>query len=173
MITLEQYKVTCKEHAMRFDSNGKLLIFKPTAAPHQTVEFLANCPLPDITYNRHFFRPKTLHHTKVLHETDELEIIDYKVMFAEEMKRGTIEQYVGDGVIVTELNYTSIEAKEDFLKRVIKELEQSLNFYSKDKHYETRFYLDEFKDSQQHRLDFTNIILNNINQVIHYLSLEL
>lgn len=172
-MNLDQYKVTCKEHALRLDSNGKLLILKPTAAHHQTTEFLSKCALPDINFNKHFFRPKTLHLTKVLHETEELEIIDYKTVFAEELKKGTIEQYVGDGVIITELTYTVLEAQDVFLKRVLGELKQSLKFYSRDKHYATRFYLEDFKDSEQHKIDFTQIVLDNLKQVIQYTQDEL
>lgn len=172
-MNLNNYKVTSKDQAMRFDSKGCLLVFKPTVGQHQTFEFLSNCVLPNIEYNKHYFRPKTLHKTKVLHVTDELEIIDYKTLFAEEMKKGTIEQYIGDGVIVTELNYTVIEDEQSFLKRVLKELEQSLAFYSKDKHYATRFHLKEHSNNLQHKLDFTQIVLENLKQVIKFVKVKL
>lgn len=128
--------------------------------------------MPNIEYNKHYFRPKALHKTKVLHVADELEIIDYKTLFSEEMKQGTIRQYIGDGVIVTELNYTVIEDEQLFLKRVLKELEQSLTFYSKDKHYSTRFHLKEYSDNLQHKLDFTKIVLQNLEQVIKFVKVR-
>ena len=172
-MNLDEYKITSEDQAMRFDSKGCLLVFKPTVGQHQTFDFLSNCVLPNIEYNKHYFRPKTLHKTKVLHVTDELEIIDYKTLFSEEMKQGTIEQYIGDGVIVTELTYTVIEDEKSFLKRVLKELEQSLNFYSKDKHYATRFHLKECLDDMQHKLDFTQIVLDNLRQVIKFVKVKL
>lgn len=172
-MNINDYKVTSESQAVRFDSKGCLLVFKPTVGQHQTLDFLSNCVLPNIEYNKHYFRPKTLHKTKVLHVTDELEIIDYKTLFAEEMKKGTIEQYIGDGVIVTELNYTVKEDEKSFLKRVLKELEQSLNFYSKDKHYATRFHLKEYSDNLQHKLDFTQIVLENLKQVIKFVKVKL
>lgn len=169
-MNLDEYKVTSEGQAIRLDSKGRLLVFKPTVGQHQTLDFLSSCELPNIEYNKHYFRPKTLHKTKVLHETDQLEIIDYKAMFAEEMKRGTIEQYIGDGVIITCLNYTVLEDEKVFLKRVLKELEQSLAFYSKDKHYATRFHLKEYSDNLQHKLDFTKIVLQNLEQVIKFVK---
>ena len=172
-MSLDQYKITAKEQALRYDSKGKLLVFKPTVGDHKTVDLLTNCNLPDINYNKHFYRPRTFRLSKILHETDELEIIDYKTIFAEEMKQGTIEQYIGDGVIVTELLYDSSEDEKAFLKRVLKELEQSLSFYSKDKHYATRFYLKEYADDVQHKLDFTQIVLENLKQVIKFVKEEL
>lgn len=173
VMNLNDYKVTSKDQAIRFDNKGCLLVFKPTVGQHQTLEFLSSCSLPNIEYNKHFFRPKVLYKTKVLHETDELEIIDYKTMFAEELKQGVIEQHIGDGVIVTELTYTVLEDELSFLKRVLKELEQSLVFYSKDKHYATRFYLKEYADDVQHKLDFTQIVLENLKQVIKFVKVKL
>ena len=172
-MNLDEYKVTSEGQAMRLDSKGCLLVFKPTVGQHQTLDFLSSCELPNIEYNKHYFRPKTLHKTKTLHETDQLEIIDYKTMFAEEMKKGTIEQYIGDGVIITCLNYTVLEDEKSFLKRVLKELEQSLDFYSKDKHYATRFNLKEYSDDTQHKLDFTQIVLENLKQVIKFVKVKL
>lgn len=172
-MNLDQYKITSKEQALRLDDKGKLLVFKPTIGDHKPVEFLTNCSLPNIDYNKHFFRPKALYKTKVLHETDELEIIDYKTMFAEEMKQGTIEQHIGDGVIITELTYAVLEDEKAFLKRVLKELEQSLTFYSKNKHYATRFYLKEYANDTQHKTDFTQIVLDNLKQVIKFVQEEL
>lgn len=172
-MNLDEYKITSEDQAIRLDSKGCLLVFKPTVGQHQTLGFLSNCVLPDVEYNKHYFRPKTLHKTKVLHVTDELEIIDYKTLFAEEMKQGTIEQYIGDGVIVTELTYTLLEDEKSFLKRVLKELEQSLNFYSKDKHYATRFHLKECSDDMQHKIDFTQIVLENLRQVIKFVKVKL
>ena len=170
---LDQYKITVKEQALRYDSKGNLLAFKPTAGEHKTIEFLSGCELPNTEYNKHFYRPKTFRLTKILHETDELEIIDYKTLFAEEMKQGTIEQYIGDGVIITELCYDSQESEKSFLKRVSKELEQSLAFYSKDKHYATRFYLKEYAEDTQHKIAFTKIVLDNLKQVIEFVKEEL
>ena len=172
-MNLNDYKVTNEDQAMRFDSNGCLLVFKPTVGQHQTLDFLSSCNLPNIEYNKHYFRPKALNKTKVLHETDRLEIIDYKTMFAEEMKKGTIEQYIGDGVIITCLNYTVLEDEKEFLKRVLKELEQSLSFYSKDRHYATRFHLKEYSDNLRHKLDFTQIVLENLKQVIKFVKVRL
>ena len=171
-MNLDQYKITAKEQALRYDNKGNLLVFKPTAGEHKTIELLTNCSLPDINYNKHFYRPKTFRLSKILHETDELEIIDYKNMFPEEMKQGTIEQYIGEGVIVTELCYDSQESEKAFLKRVLKELEQSLEVYSKA-HYSTRFYLKEYADDTQHELDFTKIVLDNLKQVIKFVKEEL
>lgn len=173
MKDLNKYKITAKEQALRYDNKGNLLVFKPTVGEHKTIDLLTNCDLPDINYNKHFYRPKTFRLSRVLHETDVLEIIDYKTLFPEEMKLGTIEQYIGDGVIVTELNYTVTEDEKSFLKRVLKELEQSLDFYSKDKHYATRFYLKEYSDNLQHKLDFTQIVLENLKQVIKFVKAKL
>ena len=89
------------------------------------------------------------------------------------MKQGTINQFIGDGFIVTELNYTVIEDEKSFLKRVLKELEQSLAFYSKDRHYATRFHLKEYSDNLQHKLDFTQIVLENLKQVIKFVKEKL
>jgi len=172
-MSLDQYKITSKEQVLRYDNKGNLLVFKPTVGEHKTIELLNNCNLPDINYNKHFYRPKTFRLSRILHETDELEIIDYKTLFVEEMKKGTIEQYIGDGVIVTELSYDSQESEKAFLKRVLKELEQSLAFYSKDKHYATRFYLKEYADDAQHKIDFTKIVLDNLKQVIKFVKEEL
>ena len=172
-MNLDGYKITAKEQALRYDNKGNLLVFKPTTGEHQTLDFLSSCNLPDINYNKHFYRPKTFRLSRVLHETDVLEIIDYKTMFAEEMKQGTIEQYIGDGVIVTGLVYDSQESEKAFLKRVLKELEQSLDFYSKDKHYATRFYLKEYADDAQHKIDFTRIVLENLKQVIKFVKVKL
>ena len=172
-MNLDEYKITAKEQALRYDNKGNLLVFKPTVGEHKTVDLLINCSLPDINYNKHFYRPKTFRLSRVLHETDKLEIIDYKIMFAEEMKQGTIEQYIGDGVIVTELYYDSQESEKEFLKRVIKELEQSLAFYSKDKHYATRFHLKEYSEDMQHKIDFTQIVLENLKQVIKFVKVKL
>ena len=172
-MNLDQYKITSKEQALRYDHKGKLLVFKPTAGEHQTVELLTNCSLPDINYNKHFYRPKTFRLSRILHETDELEIIDYKTLFAEEMKQGTIEQYIGDGIIVTELCYDSQESEKAFLIHVLKMLEQSLAFYSKDKHYSTRFYLKEYAEDTQHKIEFTKIVLDNLKQVIKFAKEEL
>lgn len=169
-MNLNDYKVTSESQAIRFDSKGCLLVFKPTVGQHQTLDFLSNCLLPNVEYNKHYFRPKTLHKTKILHVTDELEIIDYKTLFTEEIKKGKIDQYIGDGIIVTELNYTVLEDEKAFLKRVLKELEQSLDFYSKDKHYSTRFHLKEYSDNLQHKLDFTKIVLENLKQVIKFVK---
>ena len=169
-MNLEQYKITSKGQALRYDNKGNLLVFKPTAGEHKTIELLTNCILPDINYNKHFYRPKTFRLSRTLHETDELEIIDYKTMFPEEMKKGTIEQYIGEGVIITCLNYNVLEDEKSFLKRVLKELEQSLAFYSKDKHYATRFYLKEYAEDTQHKIDFTQIVLDNLKQVIKFLK---
>ena len=94
-------------------------------------------------------------------------------MFAEEMKQGKIEQYIGEGVIITELMYDSQESEKAFLKRVLSELEQSLAFYSKDKHYDTRFHLKEYSDDLQHKLDFTKIVLENLKQVIKFVKVKL
>ena len=171
-MNLDEYKVTAKEQALRYDNKGNLLVFKPTVGEHKTIELLTNCSLPDINYNKHFYRPKTFRLSRTLHETDELEIIDYKTIFAEEMKQGTIEQYIGDGVIVTELVYDSQESEKAFLKRVLSELEQSLAFYSKD-HYSTRFYLKEYADDAQHKIDFTKIVLDNLKQVIKFVKAKL
>lgn len=172
-MNLDLYKITAREQVLRYDNKGNLLVFKPTVGEHKTIEILTNCSLPDINYNKHFYRPKTFRLSRVLHETDELEIIDYKTLFAEEMKQGTIEQYIGEGVIVTELCYDSQESEKAFLKRVLKELEQSLAFYSKDKHYETRFYLKEYANDTQHKIDFTQIVLDNLKQVIKFVKEEL
>ena len=171
-MNLGQYKITAKEQALRYDNKGNLLVFKPTVGEHQTIELLINCNLPDINYNKHFYRPKTFRLSRTLHETDNLEIIDYKTLFAEEMKQGTIEQYIGDGVIVTELCYDSQESEKAFLNRVSKELEQSLAFYSKD-HYSTRFYLKEYAEDTQHKIDFTKIVVDNLKQVIKFVKEEL
>ena len=172
-MNLDQYKITSKKQALRYDNKCNLLVFKPTTGEHQTLDFLSSCNSPDINYNKHFYRTKTFKLSKVLHETDQLEIIDYKTMFSEEMKQGTIEQYIGDGVIVTELVYDSQESEKAFLKRVLKELEQSLDFYSKDKHYATRFYLKEYADDAQHKIDFTRIVLENLKQVIKFVKVKL
>lgn len=107
-----------------------------------------------------------------MHETDELEIINYKTLFAEEMKKGTIKQYIGDGVIITELCYDSKESEKAFLKRVLKELEQYLEFYSKA-HCSTRFYLKEYAEYTQHKIEFTKIVLDNLKQVIEFVKEEL
>ena len=172
-MNLDEYKITAKEQSLRYDNKGNLLVFKPTVGEHKTVDLLNNCSLPDINYNKHFYRHKTFRLSRVLHETSVLEIIDYKTIFPEEMKQGTIEQYIGDGVIVTELSYTVTEDEKSFLKRVLKELEQSLGFYSKDKHYATRFYLREYADDAQHKIDFTKIVLDNIKQVIKFVKVKL
>ena len=118
-MNLNQYKITSKEQALRYDNKGNLLVFKPTVGEHKTIELSTTCNLPDINYNKHFYRPKTFRLSRILHETDQLEIIDYKTLFPEEMKQGTIEQYIGDGVIVTELVYNSQESEKAFLKRVL------------------------------------------------------
>ena len=89
------------------------------------------------------------------------------------MKKGTIEQYIGDGVIFTCLDYDVLEDEKSFLKRILKELEQSLAFYSKDKHYATRFYLKEYANDTQHKIDFTKIVLDNLKQVIKFVKEEL
>ena len=172
-MNLDEYKITTKEQALRYDNKGNLLVFKPTVGEHKTVDLLTNCSLPDINYNKHFYRPKTFRLSRTLHETDNLEIIDYKTMFPEEMKQGTIEQYIGDGVIVTELYCDSQESEKAFLKRVLKELEQSLEFYSKNNHYATRFHLKEYSDDTQHKLDFTQIVLENLKQVIKFVKVKL
>ena len=170
---LDIYKITAKEQVLRYDNKGNLLVFKPTTGEHKTIDFLTNCSLPDTNYNKYFYRPKTFRLSRILHETDELEIIDYKTLFAEEMKQGIIEQYIGDGVIVTELSYASQESEKAFLKRVLRELEQSLAFYSKDKHYATRFYLKEYAEDAQHKIDFTKIVLDNLKQVIKFVKEEI
>ena len=172
-MNLDQYKITSKEQALRYDNKGNLLVFKPTAGEHKTIELLTNCNLPDINYNKHFYRPKTFRLSRTLHETDQLEIIDYKTVFAEEMKQGTIEQYIGNGVIITCLNYNVLEDEKSFLKRVLKELEQSQAFYSEHKHYATRLYLKEYAEDAQHKIEFTKIVLDNIKQVIEFVKEEL
>lgn len=103
------YKITSKDDVFRTDNKGELLILKPTIGKHVPLSVLRECNLPDLNYNKYFFRPKTYNVSKVLHETSDLVIIDYKEMFTEEMKQGTIEQYIGDGVIITELTYSAKE----------------------------------------------------------------
>ena len=172
-MNLDEYKITAKEQALQIDSKGRLLVFKPTVGEHQTLDFLTNCNLPDIKYNKYFYRPNSFRLSRILHKTNQLEIIDYKTVFAEEMKQGTIEQYIGDGVIITCLDYTVLEDEKSFLKRVLKDLEQLLTFYSKDKHYATRFYLKEYAEDTQHRVEFTQIVLDNLKQVIKFVKEDL
>ncbi len=173
IMNLDKYKITSKEQALRYDSKGNLLVFKPTVGEHRTIDLLSNCDLPNMEFNKYFYRPKIYNLSKILHETDTLEIIDYKTVFAEELKQGDIKQYIGDGVIITELIYPRQETKTQFLTRVLKELNQSLSFYGKDKHYATRFYLKELQHDTQHKIDFTSIVLDNIRQVIRYVEDEL
>jgi len=169
---LQAYKIVDKSQAIRFDDKGTLLVFKPTVGDFKTAETIANCPVPNLEFNKYFYRPKSLYREKVLHETDQLEIIDYKTMFPEEMKQGNIEQYIGDGVIVTILHYHVIEDNTAFLKRVLKELKASLEFW--DKHcYERRFYPKEFDLTDHEKEAFTQLVLNNIRKVIHYVEDEL
>ena len=172
-MNLDIYKISTKEQALRRDNKGNLLVFKPIAGEQKTVDFLTNCNLPDINYNKYFYRPNSFRLSRILHKTNQLEIIDYKTIFSEEMKQGTIRQYIGEGIIVTELWYDSQESEKAFLKRVLIELEKSLAFYSKDKHYATRFYLKEYADDAQHKIDFTKIVLGNLKQVVKFVKEEL
>lgn len=54
-MNLDQYKIASKEQALRYDSKGNLLVFKPTAGEHKTVDLLLNTNLPDINYNSSIF----------------------------------------------------------------------------------------------------------------------
>lgn len=132
------------------------------------ISSLCNPILPNIEINAKFYRPKSLHKSKVLHATDELEIVDVS-LFKDEVAavNGTIEQYISDGEIITELSYHVKETKEVFLKRALKELEASYLFYSKQG-YEKRFYIEGMEDTQ--REEFTKIVLNNALIIINHLK---
>ena len=132
------------------------------------LDSLCNPILPNIEINAKFYRPKSLYKSKVLHTTDELEIVAIS-LFKDEVEKlnGKIEQYIGDGEIITELSYHVKETEELFLKRALQELEASYLFYSK-RGYEKRFYIEGMTDIE--KAEFTKIVLQNALTLINYLK---
>lgn len=132
------------------------------------IDDLSSVVLPNINFNAKFYRKKNIQLCKTLHKTSELEIIDLSLFddVANEYN-GKIEQYIGDGEIITELYYSVKEDSQTFLTRVIKELESSYKFYSA-KGYEKRFSIAGMSDDEC--VTFTNVVLNNALVLINYLK---
>lgn len=169
MINLSDYEVTN-------DNIGNLvnvelgLILNPFVSYKgwSKIETLCNIILPNIDYNAKFYRKKNIHKCKTLHTTNELEIIDIEQFKSEvDNHNGEIEQYIGDGEIITELTYFVKEDSKAYLKRIIKELKESYNFYSK-RGYERRFYIEGMTDLE--KVDFTKLVLSNALTLIEYLE---
>lgn len=133
-----------------------------------TIEELTNAVLPEPSLNAKFYRKKNIQLCKTLHKTSELEIIDIS-LFDDVAKEynGKVEQYIGDGEIITELSYSVKEDSQTFLKRIIKELEASYKFYSA-KGYEKRFSIEGMSDDEC--IAFTKIVLSNALVLINYLK---
>lgn len=171
MINLKDYQVT-EDNINQLVNVDKGYVLNPFIGYKgwNRLSYLCNPILPNIEINAKFYRPKYLRKYKVLHKTDELEIVDVD-LFKDEAEKlnGTIEQYIGDGEIVTELRYEVKESSEVFLKRVLKELQASYLFYSR-KGYEKRFYIEDMEDQQ--REQFTKIVLNNALIIINHLKGE-
>ena len=171
MINLKDYQVT-ENNIDQLVSVEKGYILNPFIAYKGWSKLNSLCDpiLPNIGINAKFHRPKSLHKSKVLHTTDELEIVDVS-LFKDEVEalNGTIDQYIGDGEIITELIYHVKESKELFLKRVLRELQASYIFYSK-RGYEKRFYIEGMTDVEKE--EFTKIVLQNALTIINYLKGE-
>lgn len=133
-----------------------------------TIEELTNAVLPEPSLNAKFYRKKNIHLYKTLHKTSELEIIDIS-LFDDVVKEynGKIEQYIGDGEIITELSYSVKEDSQTFLKRTIKELESGYKYYSQYG-YEKRFSIAGMNDDEC--IAFTKIVLNNALVLFSYLK---
>lgn len=169
MINLSDYEVTTNNvhHLVNIELGFILNPFIGYKGWNK-IEDLCSATLPDINYNAKFYRKKNIPKCKTLHKTSELEIINIDQFKAEvDSCNGEIEQYIGDGEIITELTYFVEESSETYLKRVIKELESSYDFYSK-RGYEKRFYIEGMTDIE--KIDFTKLVLNNALILIHYLK---
>lgn len=171
MFNLKDYEVT-QENIRRLVNVESGFILNPFVGYKgwSKLNELAKVTLPNIEVNAKFYRKKNIHRTKTLHTTEELEIVDVS-LFQEEASKlnGTVEQYIGDGEIVTELRYSAREDSEAYLKRVKNELLNSYLFYSK-KVYERRFFIEGMNDSEKEQ--FTNLVLSNAQTIINYLNGE-
>lgn len=169
MINLNEYTVN-KNNASRLVNIEKGFILNPFVSYKgwSKIDDLCNVFLPDINFNAKFYRKKNIQLSKILHKTSELEIIDVSLFddIANEYN-GKIEQYIGDGEIITELYYSVKEDSQTFLNRVIKELEASYKFYS-TKGYEKRFSIAGTGDDDC--IAFTKIVLNNALVLLNYLK---
>lgn len=171
MFNLKDYEVT-QENIKQLVNVESGFILNPFIGYKgwSKLDELSKVMLPNIEVNAKFYRKKNIHRTKVLHVTDELEIIDVSLFKDEADKlNGNIEQYIGDGEIITELNYSVREDNEVYLKRVKNELLNSYLFYSK-KGYERRFYIEGMSDNEKEQ--FTSLVLSNAQTIINYLNVE-
>lgn len=169
MINLKDYQVT-DENIKQLVNVEKGYILNPFIGYKgwSKLKDLCTATLPDIQINSKFYRKKNLHKSKVLHKTNEVEIVDVNSFKDEaDALNGTIEQYIGDGEIITELNYSIREDSKSYLKRVLQELQASYLFYSKSG-YEKRFYIEGMTDIEKE--EFTKIVLQNALTLINYLK---
>lgn len=171
MVSLKDYEVTQEniQHLVNIEAGFILNPFVSYKGWPKLGE-LSKVKLPNIEVNAKFYRKKNIHRTKVLHTTNELEIVDVS-LFQDEVRKlnGTIEQYIGDGEIITELSYSVREDSEAYLNRVKNELLSSCLYYSR-KGYERRFFIKGMNDSEKEQ--FTNLVLSNAQTIINYLNGE-
>lgn len=169
MINLDDYTVN-ESNVSQLVNVEKGFILNPFVSYKgwRKIDDLCNVVLPDINFNAKFYRKKNIQLSKILHKTSELKIIDLSLFddVANEYN-GKIEQYIGDGEIITELYYSVKEDSQTFLTRVIKELEASYKFYSA-KGYEKRFSIAGMSDDECNT--FTKIVLNNVLVLLNYLK---
>ena len=148
--------------------SGKLCIIRPQVAPFKPMQEIANASLPNMEYNRYYFRQRTNVAEKILHKTYNVEIIDYEALFPNECKQGKIVQYIQDDAIITALEYTTLESEAVFIKRVLHELNSTIKYFSDD-HQKTRFFLEGMIE-QSDKEKFTQIVLTNLNTVVKVLN---
>lgn len=169
MINLKDYQVT-GENIKQLVNVEKGYILNPFIGYKgwSKLKELCTAMLPNTQINSKFYRKKNIHKSKVLHKTNEVEIVDVNSFKDEaDALNGTIEQYIGDGEIITELNYSIREDSKSYLKRVLQELQASYLFYSKSG-YEKRFYIEGMTDIEKE--EFTKIVLQNALTLINYLK---
>lgn len=169
MINLNEYTVN-ENNVYQLVNIEKGFILNPFVSYKgwSKIDDLCNVVLPDINFNAKFYRKKNIQLSKILHKTSELKIIDVS-LFNDVVKEynGKVEQYIGDGEIITELSYSVKEDSQTFLNRAIKELEASYKFYSQHD-YEKRFFIEGMSDNE--RVTFTKIVLNNALVLLNYLK---
>lgn len=169
MINLNEYTVN-ESNVSQLVNIEKGFILNPFVSYKgwSKIDDLCNVILPNINFNAKFYRKKNIQLSKILHKTSELEIIDIS-LFNDVVNEynGKIEQYIGNGEIITELSYSVKEDSQAFLNRVIKELDASYKFYSV-KGYEKRFSIAGMSDDDC--VAFTKVVLNNALFLINYLN---
>lgn len=169
MINLNEYTVN-ENNVSQLVNIEKGFILNPFVSYKgwSKIDDLCNVVLPDINFNAKFYRKKNIQLCKTLHKTSELEIIDIS-LFDDVVNEynGKVEQYIGNGEIITELSYSVKEDSQAFLNRVIKELDSSYKYYSQHI-YEKRFFIQGMNADEC--IAFTKIVLNNALVLINYLK---